>query len=164
LSYGVSPEGPTHLRSNYQGIEKNMPYEQRLSYEGKAEPMIEQEDKLALLDSFILCKFVRFGIDWELLVDTYNIIFNESINKRGLREIADNIVTMSRVFNVREGFTRDDDYMPKRAYREYLEAPDGKKTKLDWEKYDKMLDEYYELRNWDENGIPKRIKKKSKDF
>ena len=57
LSYGVSPEGPTHLRSVFHGIERNMP--NRLEYENKAAPMLAEEDRMAIIDSLIVCKFVR---------------------------------------------------------------------------------------------------------
>ncbi|MBD3185268.1 aldehyde:ferredoxin oxidoreductase [Candidatus Bathyarchaeota archaeon] len=154
LSYGVAPEGPTHLRSVYHGIEKDLP--NRTSYEGKVQPMIEQEDKMALIDSFIVCKFIRGILDWPLMARMYNIIFDASITVESLRAIAARMVTASRQFNYREGFTRDDDYLPERVYTEPLPRMDGTgdSHRLDKESYEKMLDEYYEARGWSSDGAP----------
>lgn len=48
---------------------------------------------------------------------------------------------MERLFNVREGISKKDDVLPGR----WAEIP-----------LDKMLRRYYEVRGWDENGVPKR--------
>jgi aldehyde:ferredoxin oxidoreductase len=152
LSYGVSPEGPTHLRSTFHSIERNLP--NRLSYENKVLPLIEQEDKMAYLDSLILCKFIRNVLDWDFMVEIYNTIFEESIDTPKLREILGNIITMSRIFNVNAGFSKKDDFMPERVYREKLKTLNGSYSELDKEKYEKMLSEYYKMRNWDDGGIP----------
>lgn len=152
LSYGVSPEGPTHLRSVYHGVERNLP--DRLSYEKKAERMLPEEDRMAILDSLIVCKFVRGVLDWDAIVDLYNVIFDAEATVADLRAIAGEVVTMSRQFNAREGFSRKDDYMPDRAYAEDLEDRDGTPFGLDRARYDQMLDEYYALRGWSKDGIP----------
>ncbi|MHA1132381.1 MAG: aldehyde ferredoxin oxidoreductase family protein [Candidatus Helarchaeota archaeon] len=151
-SYGVSPEGPTHLRSTFHGIEKDLP--DYLSYENKVAPMIEEEDRMAIIDSLIVCKFIRSILDWEILVEIYTKIFDTEVTKDELRALTGNTITLSRKFNVREGFSRKDDYMPERVYREKIQTKDGKVLDLDREKYEKLLDEYYELRGWSPNGIP----------
>jgi len=156
LSYGVSPEGPTHLRSSFHSIERYLP--DHLSYENKVAPMIEQEDRMAIIDSLIVCKFLRIVLDWKTLIEIYNIIFNENITLNELRDISGNMITLSRIFNVREGFSRKDDYLPDRVYKEKIKTKYGTELILDRIQYDKMLDEYYKLRGWNKNGIPKQMK------
>ncbi|TFF87265.1 MAG: aldehyde:ferredoxin oxidoreductase, partial [Promethearchaeota archaeon] len=152
LSYGVAPEGPTHLRSAFHSIEKDLP--NYLSYEDKVEPMIEQEDRMAIIDSLIVCKFIRNILDWDTLIEIYNTIFDENKNIEYLRDFANRMITLSRKFNVREGFSRKDDYMPDRVFNESIINKYGKKLSLDRKKYDKMLDEYYKVRGWSKQGIP----------
>jgi aldehyde:ferredoxin oxidoreductase len=152
LSYGVAPEGPTHLRSVFHGIERNMP--NRLEYENKAAPMLSEEDRMAILDSLIVCKFIRGVLDWGTITEIYNTIFETHVDNGTLREIAGKIVTLSRKFNVREGFSRKDDYMPPRTYKEALPKRNGETPALDREKYDMMLSEYYKLRGWSNDGKP----------
>jgi len=150
LSYGVSPEGPTHLRSTYHVIERELP----LSYENRVIPMIEQEDKMAILDSLIVCKFIREILDWDFLTNIYNILFEETKSVQDLRNIALIMITNSRIFNAREGFSRKDDYLPDRVYREPLQRKSGAPHVLDRDQYDRMLDEYYKARGWSRDGIP----------
>lgn len=152
LSYGVAPEGPTHLRSVYHGIERQSPH--RASYEDKVLPMIEQEDKMAIIDSLVTCKFIRNILDWDFLARIHDVVYTSSIDVPGLRAIAAEMVTNSRRFNVREGFGREDDFMPDRFYREALPTRDGGSHELDRARYARMLDEYYAARGWSPDGVP----------
>ena len=53
----------------------------------------------------------------------------------------------------KEGITRKDDRGPERFFKE----PSPVRGKpLDWDKFNKMLDEAYSIRGWDENGVPTR--------
>ncbi|MHA1714130.1 MAG: aldehyde ferredoxin oxidoreductase C-terminal domain-containing protein, partial [Promethearchaeota archaeon] len=153
LSYGVSPEGATHLRSVFHGMEKDLP--DRESYEGKVKLMIEQEDKMAIIDSLIICKFTRGAVDWPFLTTIFNTVYQEEYTIDDLRAIAGSMITKSRLFNIREGFSRKDDYMPERFYKESLPGPHGVLHTLDKNKYDRILDEYYHTRGWSKDGIPK---------
>jgi len=57
---------------------------------------------------------------------------------------------------VREGVTRKDDRLSDRYFDE--PTPDGlpivRGAALDRQKFEKMLDEYYQHHGWDKNGIP----------
>jgi aldehyde:ferredoxin oxidoreductase len=58
------------------------------------------------------------------------------------------------MFNVREGITRKDDTQPRRLLEEKSPSPGRAKGHVVYLK--PMLDEYYQLRNWDvETGIPR---------
>jgi len=116
--------------------------------------MMEEEDRMAIIDSLIVCKFIRNILDWNTLVEIYNFIFDTNIDIDELRNITNKIISLSRKFNIREGFSRKDDYLPERVYKEPIFNKYGRKLILDFKKYDKMLDEYYELRGWSKDGIP----------
>jgi aldehyde:ferredoxin oxidoreductase len=74
------------------------------------------------------------------------------------------IWNLTRLFNVREGITRKDDTLPPRIMEEPL--PDGvaKGQMITKRMFNEMLDEYYALRGWDENGIPTQEKLKELDL
>lgn len=59
------------------------------------------------------------------------------------------------MFNLREGFTRADDTLPDRIFEEPL--PEGPAAGQKFTRADLgiMLDEYYTLRDWDLQGVPK---------
>jgi aldehyde:ferredoxin oxidoreductase len=71
-------------------------------------------------------------------------------------EVAERAYTIERMFNAREGFARKDDWLVDRYFDEPttrgLEIVRGRT--IDREKFKDMLDEYYELHGWDENGLP----------
>ena len=61
------------------------------------------------------------------------------------------IFNLERIFNIREGFTRKDDILPKRLLEEPVQAGPAKGLVV---RLQEMLDEFYELRGWDQNGVP----------
>ncbi len=73
-----------------------------------------------------------------------------------LSEVAERTITLERAFNVREGFSRKDDYLPDRLINETpARGPvSGQKYEMDY-----MLDDYYKAQDWDpQTGYPKSEK------
>ena len=58
------------------------------------------------------------------------------------------------MFNLREGFTRKDDRLPRRFFEQPLPTGEHKGSALNEQEMQQLLDEYYELRGWNEEGIP----------
>ena len=68
-----------------------------------------------------------------------------------LMTIGERIWNLERLYNLREGFTRADDTLPRRL----LDEPVAKGRVVELEA---MLEEYYRFRGWDEEGRPTRRK------
>jgi aldehyde:ferredoxin oxidoreductase len=62
-------------------------------------------------------------------------------------------ITLTRIFNLREGFTEKDDTLPERFTSS---PPDGplKGIGVDLEKFDEARKVYYQMLGWDESGVP----------
>lgn len=113
------------------------------------------EDIYALRDTLLVCWYT---CSWPPIfwLDDFGSalvsVTGESAfgSKENLVRIAERIVTLKRAFNVREGANRTDDQLPDRFFSPMPEGP-GKGQVVN---LDVMLDEYYTLRGWDENGIP----------
>jgi len=66
---------------------------------------------------------------------------------------------IERLFNLREGLTRNDPKKGDTLNHRYFDepclrgAPDVIGAKIDRKKFNKMIDEYYEHHGWDENGV-----------
>ena len=58
---------------------------------------------------------------------------------------------VQKIFNLREGATREQDTLPKRMFKEPLN--EGRDV-ITVEELDFMLDDYYKLRGWDSQGRP----------
>jgi aldehyde:ferredoxin oxidoreductase len=68
--------------------------------------------------------------------------------------VGEKVYNLERCFNIREGFSRKDDTLPRRFYTEPLKG--GVRNGEVIRTPDKIIDQYYEVRGWDKNGIPTR--------
>ena len=132
------------------------------SYDGKARMVRWHELIYAVVDSIGTCKFqtVFFSPNLPCCEEwSKYLLYNTGLEftPEELFEIGERIYTLEKMINRREaGHTRKDDYPPERSFKEGFEyglAP-VRGRHLDRKKYEKMLDEYYELHGWDNNGAP----------
>jgi aldehyde:ferredoxin oxidoreductase len=149
LSYATSDRGACHLRTTF--------YKPELSgmiapatIDGKAELLTDFEDRLTIFDTLILCRFYRDLYTWEELEKVIGMVTGLPASKEELRKKASVISTMTRQFNLREGLRPEQDRLPKRLHREAL--PTGQA--LSEEEMEQMLKEYFNLRGWDDQGVP----------
>ncbi|MFT5729223.1 MAG: aldehyde:ferredoxin oxidoreductase [Desulforhopalus sp.] len=149
LTFGTSPRGACHLRTTFYKPELSglIPPEQT---KDKAEMLIDYEDRLNIFDTLVLCRFYRDMYTWEELETALHAVTGQPSSQVDLKKIAKNIVNMTRLFNLQEGLTPEDDRLPKRIHKEPL--PTGKS--LTYEEMEYMLKDYYRLRDWDEAGVP----------
>ena len=163
LGYATSNRGACHTNSFtyvYMGRTSDpslgipQPFD-RLTSEGAGKVVAAAQNYMGLCDSLNICKFTAFGLKaadvnrWLNLVTGWNLSVEEFL-KTGER-----IYNLKRLYNVRCGISRKDDTLPDRILnlkREGLHAPERLPD------LQKMLDEYYLVRGWDENGIPRKEK------
>jgi aldehyde:ferredoxin oxidoreductase len=143
LAYGVSDRGACHLRTTFYKPELAgiSPMDK---LEGKAEILIDFEDRLTIFDTMVLCRFFRDFYTWEELAVMIHSLTGLKSDKTSLQEKAGNIAQEIRKFNVQEGLTSDDDRLSKGLFRELTDT----KARLTHEEYEFMLAEYYEIRGW----------------
>jgi aldehyde:ferredoxin oxidoreductase len=106
------------------------------------------------MDSLILCKFLR-GVftdpmpEWAALLSA---VTGWDVDGEELQATARRIVRAKRAFNVREGATRDDDWLPERFLSEELTVASGRSAALTPERLRGMIDTYYAARGLDSEG------------
>ena len=122
-----------------------------------ADIVIHNQDSTGMGEVGIVCAFAR-GWGWfpglygKLLAAATGVEYSADIGY--LQKMGERIVNLERAFNVREGFGRKDDKLPARMLTEPLHtfgAPGEGEIVREMEKF---LDRYYELRGWNEDGIP----------
>lgn len=152
LAYAVSPRGACHLRSTF--------YKPELSgmidpdqIDEKAELFLDFEDRCTLFDTLILCRFYRDFYQWDELSKLIAMATGVEFSKIELEKLASRVTDETRRFNLREGLTRKDDFLPKRLLNEKLENGKG----ITAEELNRLIQDYYRLRGWDEDGIPQSI-------
>lgn len=72
-------------------------------------------------------------------------------------------MNMMRAFNIREGFTAQDDRLPERFHQPLAEGP-LKDFRLDKEKFEGAKKTYFGMMGWDQNGVPRREKLQELDI
>ncbi len=157
LTYALADRGGCHLRSNTIRTELlGIPrvYD-RYGYEEKPEMIRDLQLNYATFDSLIACVFGAFAVSVEDYADAVSAVTGMPIRLQELRLIAERAWNLTRLFNVREGFTRKDDTLPARLFSEPSTKGPSKGQVVDREAFEKMLDEYYEVVGWDiETGVP----------
>ncbi len=149
LSYATSDRGACHLRTTFYKPELAgmIP---RDAVEGKAEMVIDFEDRLTLFDTLILCRFYRDLYPWEELSTLIGMVTGTDASRPALQKRASAIATLAKQFNLREGMSPEADRLPRRLTSEAL--PSG--HQITEAEMARMLADYYRLREWDERGVP----------
>ncbi len=153
LTYATSNRGACHLRSytvasEVLGIpEKTDP----LVTEGKAALVKAFQDATAAVDSSGLCLFTTFAWTLDDFHPQIDAACEGDWSLDHLLEVGERIWNLERQFNLDAGFTGKDDTLPKRLLKEAAKTGPAKGLVSG---LDTMLPEYYQLRGWDENGVP----------
>jgi aldehyde:ferredoxin oxidoreductase len=149
LAYATSDRGACHLRTTFYKPELAglIPPD---AVEGKAEMLIDYEDRLNIFDSLIFCRFYRDLYPWEELEKIVPLVTGGPSSTQDLRMKASYIADMTRTFNLREGLKPEQDRLPPRLFRETLPSGHG----ITEQELATMVKEYYGLRGWDEGGVP----------
>ena len=156
LLFATSNRGGCHMRGNMLGSEVlGLPkLIDRLQVQGKAGYVILHQHSSAVLDSIVACKFANIAVAEEYFARALTALTGVSYPTGDLIKAGERIWNLERLYNLREGFTRDDDMLPPRLLTEpAMAGSEGQVSHLE-----PMLEEYYRARGWDANGVPKRAK------
>jgi aldehyde:ferredoxin oxidoreductase len=121
------------------------------TWEGKPEQVIKGQDFTSAKESLLFCDF------WRTSRKTYSellkLVTDYPLSYEDLVLAGERIWNLGRLFNIREGYRRDGDYLPLRMYQPIGKPPDTDKM-ITKEGFQAALSEYYAFRGWDEQGIP----------
>jgi len=158
LSYATANRGGCHLESLSYAIESGIPLEDLGYGEDNKELVIKLQNYMNVFNALGLCKFLLFGrIGPTKVVEWLNQVTGWNLTPAELLTIGERLHNLKRMYNVRLGINRKDDILPPRLL--HLARNDGMAAGV-LPELDKMLEEYYRLRGWDENGIPRKEKLK----
>ncbi|HEY9205347.1 MAG TPA: aldehyde ferredoxin oxidoreductase family protein [Candidatus Methanoperedens sp.] len=147
LAYATSNRGGCHLRAymiapEVLGKPKKI---DRLTFSGKAGLVQFFQNEMAALDSLVLCLFASFAVSEGEFAGLLRTATGVDYSTEEFLKCGERIWNLERLFNIRTGFSRRDDTLPERFFES-----DG----IEREEFKKALDEYYQFRGWDENGVP----------
>ena len=154
LAYATSNRGACHLRgytiaSEVLGIPiKTEP----TATEGKPELVKAFQDATAVFDSAGICIFTSFAWTLADVQPQLQAACDGDWSMDKLAVVGERIWNMEKQFNLAAGLGKKDDTLPPRLLKEPCNTgpSQGMVNQLD-----KMLPKYYEVRGWDEQGVPK---------
>jgi len=127
---------------------------ERLTLEGKGEIVAHLQNYLAALDTLVKCDFAAYGIKDYTYCRLLETATGTEWNVDKLLQLGDRIWNQVRLFNLREGFSRADDSLPRRFSSETLPEGPFEGQMVNPSDLGRLLDEYYSVRSWDGDGKP----------
>jgi aldehyde:ferredoxin oxidoreductase len=124
------------------------------SIKGKGIALALNQDQNAFVNSLELCGSAggEGGFTLDELAELVSAATGVEMNGDGLMKIGERIYNLEKAFNIREGMGRKDDTLPQRFFTEE-DDPRGH-SGMNETKFQEMLDDYYQFRGWDREGIP----------
>ncbi|SFK75128.1 aldehyde ferredoxin oxidoreductase family protein [Geodermatophilus ruber] len=156
LGLAVNARGADHNRSGAYEADLSGDLDRFAGGEAHVRATVETEDRAAVMDSLILCKFLR-GVftdpfaEWAGLLRT---VTGWDVDATELQATARRIVLAKRMFNLREGWTPADDWLPARLLEEPLTLRSGRVASLSPATLRAMVDGYWAARGLDRDGRP----------
>lgn len=173
LAYAVSARGACHMQTFHDTDLEAENVAPEIGIAGglnrhdtsrdKVDMIKKSQDWVAITNSLCLCTAPAWvGFEYtkpSFLVEALNAVTGMNFTVNELMTIGERMNNLCRCFNVREGITRKDDYLPRRFMEEPLPDGPSRGQRITNEELQKMLDDYYELRGWNKStGIPDKGK------
>jgi aldehyde:ferredoxin oxidoreductase len=159
LHYASNNTGGNHVRGymispEILGVPEKL---DRFSTEGKETWVKNFQDLTAVIDSSGMCLFTSFALGATEYAALLSSGTGFDFTADEIMTIGDRIWNVERLFNIKAGFTSEDDTLPPRLLNEPM--PEGP-SKGYVVKLAEMLPKYYKVRGWDANGVPTKKKQK----
>jgi len=128
------------------------------AYEGKARMVAWHDDMHAVSDCLGICRFVTRGFNgphllgYEHFAELIRAASGLELTLDEIREVGRRVTDLERWLNLQFGRTRADDTLPRRYLEDPMPARTTKGHRIEREHFERMLEEYYLARGWDEQG------------
>jgi len=162
LGYSTSSRGPCHTNSFSHIFEWGATFPEigidevldRFESAGKAEMVIKTQDLGSLWENLALCKFTYFGgVQLRHVSQWLKCVSGWDMSAQDLMEVGARSFNLKRQLNVKWGMSRKNDTLPPRIITHRVNDG-GAGNHLP--PLNILLADYYELRGWNKEGIPKQ--------
>jgi aldehyde:ferredoxin oxidoreductase len=154
LGFMTSTRGGCHLRSSMYDFDVKGRVDRFKASRALGKVVKEREDLWAVMDSLILCKFIRSVCGtYEKLNELYTLVSGIKATPIELQKAGERIYNLEKAYNVREGWTRKDDYPPPRVMKDPIRDAAAQGSVVTKKEFRAMLDAYYKARGWDRKGF-----------
>ena len=161
VNYATSTRGACHERGNPQASALGLFYPElgmdsppdRFSIDEAARCAYIFQNTSALFNSLTMCKFMvsAAGLTLTEISEGMRLITGWEVDPQDLSDCGERAINLQRLINVRDGYRRKDDSLPiKMRIPAIVGGREGKTP----DEHNKILDDYYDLRGWDADGLP----------
>jgi aldehyde:ferredoxin oxidoreductase len=152
LGFAVGTRGADHNRSGAYEVDFSSEVDRRHGMTADVPRAIETENRAAVMDSLILCKFIRGVLEdfWGETSEMLRLVTGWDVNAGELREIAEGIIRKKKEFNIRSGWTPAEDTLPERMLSSVL--PDDPAACLPKGRLQDLILAYNRARGWTDEG------------
>lgn len=154
LGFAVGSRGADHNRSGAYELDFSDATDRLHGSPEAAVLATDTEDRAALFDSLILCKFLRgvFPDVFTEAADLLRLVTGWDVSATELHTTTRRIVTAKKLYNIREGWTAAEDTLPRRFLNEGLSTGGATAATLTRERLQAMIAAYYAARDWNPDG------------
>jgi aldehyde:ferredoxin oxidoreductase len=173
LGYAVSPTGADHVHNIHDtflfpelpkryeslGILEAVPIE---DFGPKKVRLYKYVMEWRTLNNFlVMCLFPPWSVTQK--VEIVRSVTGWNTTAFELMKVVERGNTLARIFNLREGFSEKDDWLPPRFFQ-HKKSGALNKTSVDSQKLGKAKTTFYDMMGWDEHGVPKQSKLEELDI
>jgi aldehyde:ferredoxin oxidoreductase len=168
IGYAVAPTGADHMinihdtdfaSEGWMLDRVNAVLEQKIDplppdelSEEKMQIFYHEVNFMHFMDCALTCFFYCY--DYHHLAEALSAVTGETYSVQDILDVGARAQTLARLFNLREGFTAEDDRLPKRVMEPFTEGPIAG-SEITEEEFDWCIHRYYKLMGWDpETGEP----------
>jgi aldehyde:ferredoxin oxidoreductase len=152
LGFAVGARGADHNRSGAYEADFSNQVDRRHATRASVTHAIDAEDRAALIDSLVFCKFLR-GVFVDLFAaaaQMLQLVTGWDISGSETREISERIVATKKYFNMLAGWTPAEDTLPARFFDTPLE--DDPDARISRSEFASLIRHYNRQRGWTEEG------------
>jgi aldehyde:ferredoxin oxidoreductase len=130
--------------------------EERYTMKNAAYVTAKCQDWASFSNSLIQCEFMFWaGLTFNEQIAFLNLVTGWNLDAHAIAEVSERITTLQRLINVRFGVSRKDDNLPQKMLKP---QPSGASAGKAPQPFEEALTEYYQIRGWNQNGVPTKEK------
>ncbi len=162
LGYALVDRGADHNRiwctDFFVSPEKSSP-------QAMAELAFNHQRSRSACDLLGICRFVSYQFSFDYYAQMLSQATGLQTSTDDIMKVSERVFNLTRLYNMREGFTRKDDSVPMRCFVDQVPSGPTKGKVLKRELFNQGLETFYELSGWDkETGTPLRSKLRELDL
>jgi aldehyde:ferredoxin oxidoreductase len=161
-TYATGTRGACHFRGGCEDVEMGGFFIPEIGIKEGMVKFFEKEnqsllaakcqDYFALLNSLVICAFMvdGGGMTFSEVRELFNAVTGWDYSIEDLMDAGERVFTVQRLINNRDGYNASTDVLPKKMFQAAKEGFRAGKVPP----FKELMEDYYNLRGWDENGIP----------